>query len=183
MKIYALFFCSLLIISCSSSNKIYSPTTETRALDTLISNKQFTIQASSASPQPTNSIVSLSNSGLLGAGNTAGNISLIGNSNHLTVKGDSISIDLPYYGERQMGGGYNSESGVKFNGIPKEYTVTKDERTQRHTINFKVRGEGTELFTINAIIFPNWKTNILVTSSQRTPIRYQGEVSEIKKKD
>lgn len=180
MKIFALFLC-FLTISCTSSKKAYTPTAKSKALDALVSDRHFIVKITSAAPQVTSSMLSIANSGLLGPGNTISSISLTGNGNHITIKGDSIVMDLPYYGERQMGGGYTSESGIKFNGIPEELSFSKNKQNQRHTINFKVRGEGTEYFTVNTQLFPSYKTTITVTSSQRNSIGYSGQVSEILK--
>jgi len=179
MKMSCLFLSVFLCISCSSSKKIISPTSKSEALDALVTQKRFTIEANSASPQPTSGFQNVANSGLLGPGNTAGFISLTGSSNFITVKGDSVQVDLPYYGERRMGGGYNTVNGIKFNGIPKDLIITKNETNLRQTVSFKIKGEATEIFTINAILFPNWKSAIRVNSSQRTPISFQGELIEI----
>lgn len=181
MKAYFVLFV-FVCISCSGSQKIVSPTPKSRALDALVEKGKFEVTSDQASPLLTSSMAAISNSGLLGNGNSAGNINLIGNPNYLKVEGDTISADLPYYGERQMGGGYNSNAGIKFKGVPQNYSLTKNETNQQYQINFQISGEGAENFTISLILFPNWKSSLQINSSQRTPIRYTGEVQALKER-
>ena len=79
-----------------------------------------------------------------------------------------------------MGGGYNSNAGIKFKGVPQNYSLTKNETNQQYQINFQISGEGAENFTISLVLFPNWKSSLQINSSQRTPIRYSGEVQALK---
>tara|TARA_R110000796_G_scaffold88850_4_gene191930 strand:+ start:86589 stop:87134 length:546 start_codon:yes stop_codon:yes gene_type:complete len=177
----SLLFTFILIIGCTSSKKIVEATPESRALDELVANKKFMIESNWASPRASTSLNALSNSGLLGAGNSSGSINLIGNSNFLKIEGDTISAELPYYGERQMGGGYTSEAGVKFKGIPKKYEAIKDNTSQRNIITLQINN-ATESYNITITLFPNWTSSIVINSSQRTPISYQGNVLEIPEK-
>lgn len=172
--LYMLFLA--LFISCSGTKKIVSPTAKSRALDALVAKRSFQVVSDQASPLMTSSMAAVSNSGLLGVGNSAANINLIGNYNYVKVEGDTISADLPYYGERQMGGGYTATSGIKFKGVPDSYSLSKNETNQQYEIKFQMRGEGTESFIVTLRLFPNWKSSLQVNSTQRNPIRYAGEV-------
>lgn len=48
-------------------------------------------------------MVSISSSRLFPPGGTVSRIDLTSNANYSEVHGDSISVYLPYFGERQMG--------------------------------------------------------------------------------
>ena len=182
MKTYYIILCALLM-ACSESKKITAPTPKSIALDALVNNNAYEIISDQAMPTVTAGLAAVSNSGILGVGNTASNINLVGNSNYLRVEGDTISGDLPYFGERQMGGGYTSDAGIKFKGIPEKYSHTKDETTKRHEIKFQISGEQTENFMIYIILFPNWTSTIQVNSNQRNSIRYNGVVVALEEKE
>lgn len=163
-----------------TSKTSQAATPKSIALDKLVTEKNFRITSDWASPTANSSLNAIANSGLLGAGNTAGNINLMGNTNFLKIKGDSIQADLPYYGERQMGGSYSSnDSGIKFNAIPTTFKSTKNENTLVHTISFQISGDTNEHYNITLSLSPNWTTEIMVSSSQRTSIRFRGTISEI----
>lgn len=166
-----------LMLSCGSSSKISD--SKVKQLDDLVSSKHFEIISDRAFPLATASLNSISNAGLLPPGSSAGQISLIGNSNYLKVLGDSVAIYLPYYGERQMGGGYDNDgAGIEFEGIPTDIEITKDEGKQRYDIRFKMKDDS-ENFNFNITLFPNLTSMISVSSSQRFPIRYSGSAKAI----
>lgn len=165
--------------SCGSSSKMADATAQSKALDELVSQKSFQIESDWAQPLVTNSLISIANAGLFPPGSSANLISLIGNTNYLKVQGDSIDMYLPYYGERQMGGGYNNDGGaIQFKGIPEDYEVSRDDKTQGQEIRFKMKNK-TETFRVAVTLFPNLNSTIVVNSSQRFSIRYQGQVEAI----
>ncbi len=166
-----------LMLSCGSSSKITD--SKGKQLDDLVSSKHFEIISDMAFPLATASLNSISNAGLFPPGSSAGQISLIGNSNYLRILGDSVAVYLPYYGERQMGGGYDTDgAGIEFEGIPTEMEITQDKVKQRYDIRFKMKDDS-ENFNCNITLFPNLTSMISVSSSQRFPIRYSGQVSVI----
>ena len=154
-------------------------TGQSQRLDELVSERHFVIRSDKAMPMATASLNSISNAGLFPPGSSASQISLIGNPNHVKVMGDSVAIYLPYYGERQMGGGYNSDGpGIELEGVPDVMEITKNGEKQRYTIQIEMK-KATERFDIEVILFPNRNSIISVNSSQRFPIRYSGTVQEI----
>ncbi len=176
-SVFVVCFLGGLLLSCSSSSKISD--SYSKLLDDLVSSKYFEIESDRVFPLATASLNSISNAGLLPPGSSAGQISLIGNPNYLKVLGDSVVTYLPYYGERQMGGGYDSNGGrIEFEGIPNDMDITKDKENQRYTIQFKMKDDS-ENFNVNITLFPNLTSIISVNSSQRFPIRYTGSVKSI----
>ncbi len=154
-----------------------------QALQAMIDGKSFEIISQSASPQNTVGFNAIANAGLLAPGNTAGLINLIGNTNYLKVRGDTISAYLPYYGEQRIGGTYGTRrGGIEFEGIPSDYVVTKGKKSVRE-IRFNIRDkeQNTEQYQVRIEIYPNLSSNINVNSSHRTTILYRGEASELKK--
>jgi hypothetical protein len=167
----------LLFQGCGSISK--KTLVETEALDDLVASKKFEIVSDWALPLATNSLNSISNAGLLPPGSSANRISLVGNPNFLKVQGDSIAAYLPYFGEQQMGAGYNSEGGaVQFRGVPISYEAIKDKKRQRYEINFRMR-KNTESYTVNLLLYPNMASVISVISTHRFTIRYEGRVAPL----
>lgn len=144
-----------------------------------MSMEHFEIRSDWALPLATNSLNSIANAGLLPPGSSAGQISLIGNANYVKVMGDSLSVYLPYFGERQMGGGYNSDgAGIEFIGVPKKMEITKDKEKQRYDIRFEFKKDS-ENFMVIITLLPNLQSTININSSQRFPIRYSGSVETL----
>lgn len=176
-----LLFSLILLTACGASNKIVAPSAQSRALDEMVANKQFKFDAEWVRPIATNSLNNIINNGMLPPGNNAGQINILGNGNYFKMEGDSVSADLPYFGERQMGGGYDSEVGIKFDGIAEDLKIEKDEARQRYDIRFLIRKKS-EVYRVQLEIFPGLKGNMSILSSHRFSIRFEGKVSAVKEK-
>lgn len=172
----------LLLWGCGSGIKsIYTPEQIALFRD-VINGKSYTFLANTANPTMTNGISAVANSGLWPPGGTFSNILLQGNDNYLIVKGDSISADLPYFGERQMGGGYDSNAGISFKGIPSRYKEEYDDSKNQMHITFTI-SEKLETYQVTLSVFPNNKASVVINSSQRFPIRYLGDLKEQEAKE
>ena len=148
--IVASFIVLSILFSCSSAKNSIS---DTHPIHSLISSRSFEFTADWASPMVTQSMNSIANSGLIPPGSTISRINLAGNPNYLKVFGDSVSANLPYYGERQFGGGYGSATGIEFNGIPEDYEMMA--------------------------IFPSKSTTVAVSLNNRNSIRYEGAIEAL----
>jgi len=179
-----IFIISGFFIGCNSARKTIEPTAKSKALEAMIANKEFIIESDWMYPQPTSSMNAIANSGLLPPGSTTNNISLIGNPNSLKVHGDSITLDLPFYGERRLSSGQygGNNGGIVFKGIPDRYEVTKDEKRQRHIIKFTVKNNS-ESYQGIITLYPNWNSNIVINSTYLTTVQYKGMVSGLEADD
>ena len=152
-------------------------------LDRMVAQQEFVINSDWASPMVTTSLNAIANSGLLQPGTTINNISLIGNTNFLKIKGDSVFGYLPYFGERRMSGNYGSNDiGISFEGLAEEFTVKKDSIKQEYQIYFEIsdKKNSQESYQLRLTLFANLKSRLNVNSSHRTPINYSGIVEAIK---
>ncbi len=172
-----LFLTVLLAYACGTGKQAVTNEGNT-ILDDWVANREFAIASEWARPQPTTGMVAVSNAGLLGPGNTLGSISLIGNPNYFRVQGDSVSAYLPYYGERQIGGGYNSNRRIEFNGVPANLKITKDPKNKGYRMQFSIK-EDSETYQVNVRLFPNLTSRMSVTSTHRFVIRYDGKIKEL----
>ncbi len=141
-----------------------------------IENRRFIIDAKWANPLSTRSINAIANAGLLAPGSTTNRIDLIGTQSTLEIEGDSVSANLPYYGERQIAGVYNNaDVGIKFNGLPNDFKLDFNTKRQAYEMQFSIKNN-TEVFDVNATLFPNNKVALYINSSQRLTIQYQGNL-------
>lgn len=167
----------LLMFSCQST-KITATPQQILMLDNLVSSQSFVIESDWALPQTTNSLTAIQNSGLLGPGNSASRISLIGNSNELRLNNGIISSKLPYFGELQSTSGYNgSSNSINLEGTLKNYKVTKNDNSS-YTITFDAKSHS-ESFNVIIHLYPNLKSEIILNGAKRFSIRYTGVVRAI----
>ncbi|WJJ95409.1 DUF4251 domain-containing protein [Algibacter luteus] len=178
MKNYWLVICAFLVLafSCKSSKSKFTDA-EINALETLIESKHYTIESDWANPQVTYAMQQVLNSGLMQRGSSPNAISLIGNPNHLTIKNDSVTSYLPYFGERQMGAAYGDSGAIELQGLIENYEVSKGKRNN-YIVKFDAKSK-TERFNVIILIFPNLKSALRIQSSSRFPIAYSGRVEAI----
>ncbi|RUA17481.1 MAG: hypothetical protein DSY83_03950 [Flavobacteriia bacterium] len=168
----------LLAMACASGPRSQATPAELAAFEKLISDKSFQIDASWAQPMASQGLNSIANAGLLPRGSTASRIDIGGSGGYLRVVGDSVMADLPYFGERQMGGAYNPQKGgIQFNGIPKEFTLEPNKKGDGKTVRFNITHDQ-EAYRVIAQIYPSNFSSITIASTHRTTIWYQGTVSE-----
>ena len=179
MKSVHIFIMAILtfVMSCSSS-KSSATDTQIKALDAVVTTSKFHIESNWAYPQTSYAVQQVLNSGLLQPGSNAGAINLVGNSNFLTISGDSITSYLPYFGERQMQVAYGGGDGaIEFKGLMEDYKVEKN-KDQSYNISLSAKSHS-ESFNVIIRLFPNLRSDISLTSASRFPIRYSGEFRPI----
>ncbi|WP_424000203.1 DUF4251 domain-containing protein [Maribacter sp. IgM3_T14_3] len=169
-------FAYSVLLSCSSSKNVIS---DTHAIHDLVASKQIELIATSANPTVTQSLTAIANSGLIPPGSTISRIDLTGTGNYLNIFGDSVSANLPYYGERQFGGGYGSTPGIEFNGLPQNYTQAFNSDKQKYAISFQV-SDKSDRYTVYIDIYPNKSSVVSVNMANRNAIQYNGNVNAIK---
>ena len=163
---------AIIAMSCGSTNKIVKPE-ELARVNALIKNDTIIIESEWAHPM---NAALINRTGLTPAGSGAGNINLIGNPNSFKKIGDSLYVNLPYFGERQIAGIYNSDNaGIKFEGKPDKITHSFDEKRSVHRYSIDANND-TESFQFQITIFASLKTVIRVNSTHRSNISYTGKV-------
>lgn len=89
-------FLLLLTTFACASSKSHATPEELAALDKMLSNKQFKIEAKWAQPMASQGLNSIANAGLLPPGSTASRIDVSGSSGYLRMVGDSVKANLPF---------------------------------------------------------------------------------------
>jgi len=182
MKFYNFTIICLLaiFISCSSHQKTMEASAKKEQLKEFITKKQFEIVSNFAIPRASAAYSQVVNSGLLGVGNSSNTVNLSGNSNYLRMHGDSISIELPFFGDRQFGGGYGADSGISYDGLYTDYKETYDSDKESYTLSFQTSKATDNLqFTIN--MYASLRTTIFMNSTNRSSISYDGHVGKLPK--
>lgn len=173
VSVFLVFTFTLALFSCSSTKNGLSPQ-QKADLAVAIADKNFSIELSTMEPRVTVAVQQVSNQLYRNTGNTANRIDIQRNGNTFIVKGDSVSINLPYVGERQMGGGYNGrDSGIVIKNTVRNYKSSFNEKKQETEIDMSVL-EGVESYDISLKIAKDGFTRIYLISSQRTGIDYTG---------
>lgn len=172
---------TLILISCGTSSKKIA---SSEALNKIITENSFEVKLRSAQPRLTNSYAEVVNSGLLPPGSNAGQIIITGDGNYFRKQKDSVFAYLPFFGERQMGGGYgNVNGGIEFKGAPEDLEMIANNRGG-YDINFSINDKNyhTENYKVYIKLHNNLNASIVISSSQRTGIRYSGKVKSYYKK-
>lgn len=173
----------ILFIGCGSSREFSAQDDlDYQNLKDLVAARSFEIISNSASPSASASFNRVANSRILGPGNSANNIDITTNANKLTVKGDSISGYLPFFGEQNFGGGYNkNKNSIEFDEMPKDYQVRHDDQKHAVEIRFKIddKYRNSEHYDMMITLYSNLKSTIRVQSSTRSSIEYTGRVTKV----
>lgn len=111
-----------------------------------------------------------------------GRINLQLNPNVFKMSDGIADVFFPYFGVVHRGGGYNGNVGIEFDGPVEKYKISFDDKKRRITIKFNARRD-TESFDITMKISRSGNTSIIVNSSNRETIKYDGELIALEKEE
>lgn len=164
-------------IGCAAKKNSVSPQ-KVEDLHALIKSKSIHINSERAMPMMSNAMQQVLNSQILGPGNSSRSINIMTTTNYLKISGDSVSVNLPFFGELQSGAAVNlNDTSIAFEGKPTKYTSTYNDQKKNYKliIHFKTKRES---FKMYVTLFPNLTTDISVLSSHRSSIGYKGAVDK-----
>lgn len=176
-RYFLLGFLACAHVFLSSCKSTVTPLTaaEWAELDKLVEDRDFSMEARWAEPTPDNSLNRMANAGLLPPGSSPSRINLEGNANYFRMKGDSVEVQLPFWGERQVVQAYGSADGITYEGPAEDLEVVKNESQSRYDLNFTLRNKS-ERLQCNLKIFGGKRALLTVNSTQRNSIRYEGTI-------
>ena len=178
-KIVVLVLGCVFFLGCGSAKK----TVVTNAtLDNIMKQEAFMISVKTAEPLVTNALAQIANSGILPPGNIISRIDINGQGYFIKVDGQNVSTNLPYYGERQMGGGYGDDTGITFDGTARDLQITKDDEKQTYQVSFSVDNTS-ETYVFFIDINTGMNSSARVRSSHRNSIRYSGTVTKLENEE
>jgi hypothetical protein len=105
-------------------------------------------------------------------------VNLNTNMYNVSFAPENINSYLPYYGRAYSGIGYGNDSGLKFEGKPEEFTVTKGKKS--YTVKTVVKGERDQFSLMLTVSFEG-SASLTVNSNNRSTISYNGVISEPEK--
>lgn len=158
-----LFLGSFFVISSCGSSRTGETINDYDGLQQLVSSREFEVENQWAQPL------------------TGTRVNLIGNTNYMRFKNDSIELHLPYFGVRHAGGAYDREGGINYKGALKDLEIDERPGQGRILISFEGQQDSEDLW-FSLILFSNGKVDTTVKSSQRNTISYDGEVSSLPEK-
>ena len=82
---------------------------------------------------------------------------------------------LPYFG-RVYSGGYGQGGSVEFQGEPENLQVERNDKKLRMEVNFSINTQG-EKFDVKLIVGASGSGNLMVSSSRRQTISYNGQAT------
>lgn len=184
---YAVYIITFVLLAGCSSIKTYSEQEQKvyENLQNLVASKNFEIVAHTAMPMMSNALTQVLSSNLLPPGNTPSHINIIGTSNSVMIKSDTIHGYLPFYGEQFTGGNPASNNqGISFKDVPEDYKVTVNDTKHSVDISFKIKDEyrGNERYEIYIRLFPNNTSTMNVQSTTRSSIQFSGNVKALETK-
>lgn len=176
MKKLVFIIMSVVLIGCQTTQNVAVNENKAQELAEMIETKNLKFIADTASPIAQREINQLAF--LLPQGSSPNRILLNGGEDYFKMIGDSISVDIAYFGTRQLGGPYEANrTGIKLNVKPKLYDVKYDERKKIYRLKYRAH-DNRESFNFVVKIFPNHKAEMYVNTSHRTAINYNGFVTQ-----
>gem|GEM_PF-3054869 len=127
-------------------------------------------------PLTTTAVMNVGNELFRNTGNTANRLDINGQGYTLTVRNDSLITRLPYVGERQMGGGYNTtDSGIVIKGAVTNYEQ-QPLNEKGETIIKMSAFNNVESYNVQLTVMLSGFTRVNINSSQRNSIVYTGDL-------
>ena len=171
-----LYYLAMMFLSCKSIQSRKELNLEGSLVEKAVQQKKVHLKMEWANPLNTMALNTIATSGLLPPGNNGSQINLIGNTNYLKMKGDTLTGYLPFYGERRLGGGNGRDIQIEFNDKAKDLTIKRNEIKNRFEINGIIsdKNRPTESYQVYTEIYANGKSRTTINSSDRTVISYIG---------
>ncbi len=124
-----------------------------KLVEALVNAREFVFTAGTALPQGGRSV------------------NLTTRPNYMKFHPEMIESDMPYFGRSYTGGGYGGDAGLKYEGKPEAYTVTK--KKNNYLIETEVKTSG-DTYKITLSVGFQGSTYVTVICSSRSTISYDG---------
>jgi hypothetical protein len=171
---------ALLFTSCKSSF-----TEQDRdkliVLQKQMNEETFEFQVTAVRPFNTQALNNVANDILIRSGNSAARINVQGDNYSMKIGEEQAVFSLPFYGERRVGGGYNTNDvGYKFTGDLKNLRSTINEKEKCIIYEFTTNNQ-VETLDVELRVFNPNSAQLNINSSHRTFIKYDGNIQWLSK--
>ena len=167
---------SILVLTSCKSSFTEADHTKLKSLQEEVLNDTFIFEADAALPFNSQAVNNAINNILIRNGNSASRINLSGDNYTLKIEEEMAVFYLPFYGERRVGGGYNDENSFDFTGEIKNVSQSIVPNSNYISYEFDVRND-TESLSIELKIFSRETAHLIINSSQRSYMKYDGHLS------
>jgi len=183
---YSLLLITLLVFTvsgCKSTNAIDMDKLTSKQFDTvksILKNKKYAIDITAVYPFNSAATTRVLNALLIPSGDNSDRIDVAGDRFFLKVIENKSIADLPFYGERRIGGDYggNSSIGIAFDTEMKDYTIKENLRKKIFNIDFNVHNS-IESYNINMTVSHNRSVSININSLHSNTISYSGKITSL----
>ncbi len=185
MKYWGFLLCVFFIWSCKSPKSAVTKAAKQQKVEQKLLHKDYTIIFSAAYPQASHALNQAAQQLNLAAyGSSAAAIDISGNGYFLTVKKDSVSADLPFYGEQYTAGNMNAQdNGIEFSGKPNNHTIQRNEKYTRIKFTIADKNRTADIYSVSLKIYPNGTADLIVSSIQRSVMSFRGNIKLSVEKD
>jgi hypothetical protein len=142
--------------SCTSTKEPLSSETWAQ-LERVVTSKNFRFDAAQAEP----------------IGSRVSRIDLTGRNAYMTMKGDDVQLELPYFGQRQVATMGVVDQGMRLEGKATDVSTKRNEKNNHYDLDFKTRNQS-ESLQCNLRVFSGMRAVLTINSNQRNSIRYEG---------
>jgi hypothetical protein len=101
-------------------------------------------------------------------------VDLTTNPNFVKFSPDMIVSEMPFFGRAYSVSYGSSDSGLKFEGKPEDYSLEK--KKKNYEVDVKVKGQ-MDSYTIHLTISFEGSASMSISSNNRATISYNGEIS------
>ncbi len=165
-------FVVLILFGCASKELVVSEKKMSNLKEAVYS-KNIAFEGRSASPLRFGNNLSAYNT--LPPGSNQAFVNLANIYNYVKIYKDSISMDLPFYGEQRIINAYSSDdNSLIFHQKIDEKTIVFDPKKKTYTLKLLVRGRQ-ESLRISYTLHPNKTAQMVVNSTHRNAITYRGD--------
>lgn len=172
----------LLVFNCGSSKSESEIAAESEAftrITELINSSNFRFKATVAFPFQSRAIIDVSNAVMRQTQSANGRFPLNDDNDFIEIKNDSAIANLTYFGELRVAAYSDvNNPSVEFDARYQNYQVKVNEKKKTITVSFSVINEN-ERFNVKMLFFPNGNGNTVIYGSNRTTIRYDGELTAL----
>lgn len=108
-------------------------------------------------------------------GGRVSRIDLTGYNAYMTLQGEDVQMELPYFGQRQVAQVAGSNQGMQFQGKARDMSTSRNERNNSFDLDFKARNQSENL-QCTLQLYSGMQAALTINSNQRSSIRYVGEL-------
>jgi hypothetical protein len=93
--------------------------------------------------------------------------------NYIAVKNDSVFVMLPYFGTRQISGGLPGNVNIQVAQALDDWEARPEKKDNQRSLHIATKHKG-ESYDISIRLFAKGKATVVLNTSQRQSIKYEG---------